>query len=240
MVLEPCTPFLAPDRWRRIMAPDCLACGLQPGDPFCPGCEADFAPATRARCPRCAARLATPCSAAAAPPCGACLANPPQFDATVALGDYRAPLDAMIRALKSSGRLDIGRALGSLLARRARPRLAPGSLVVPVPLALERWRERGYNQALELARPVAARLGMPLAPAALARTRHAVPQQRLGRAQRRHNVVGAFAAGVPLAGRTIVVVDDVMTTGATLDAAAAALRAGGARHITNLVVARTP
>jgi predicted amidophosphoribosyltransferase len=123
--------------WRRALAADCLACGLQRGAPFCRACEADFVPPSLARCPRCAARLPALRTAAGSvpPPCGACLAAAPCFDATIALGDYRAPLDAMVLALKSAGRLDIGRALGELLARRARSRLAPDCLVLPVPLA---------------------------------------------------------------------------------------------------------
>lgn len=240
--------------WRGALAADCLACGVHRGDPLCPGCEADFMPAMLARCAVCGARLRARQPASVEPPgaverggggaaarsCAHCLVQPPQYDATVVLGDYRAPLDAMVLALKAAGRLDLGRALGRMLALRAAPLLACGTLVIPVPLAGERLRSRGYNQALELARPVARLRGLRLAPGLLQRIRHGAPQQSLGRDQRRGNLHGAFTALPQVAGHAVAVVDDVMTTGATLDAVAAALRAAGAAQVTNLVVARTP
>jgi ComF family protein len=214
----------------------CVACGLAPGDPFCAGCEEDFAPATVARCAQCAA----PMPSGATPRCGQCLAHPPHFDATVALADYQAPVDAMVLALKSGARLDLGPALGRLLARRAAPIIAPGTLIIPVPLAFERLRERGFNQALELARPIARTLRQTLAVDVVARVRHGAPQQALDRAKRRANLAGAFVARAPLGDRTVVLVDDVLTTGATLDALAAVVKKAGAVRVTNLIVARTP
>lgn len=214
----------------------CVACGLAPGDPFCPGCEEDFAPATVARCAQCAA----PMPAGAAPRCGQCLAHPPHFDATIALADYQAPVDAMVLALKSGARLDLGPAFGRLLARRAAPLIAPGALIVPVPLSLERLRQRGFNQALELARPIARGLRQPLAADAVERVRHGAPQQALDRARRRANLAGAFVARAPFDGRAVVLIDDVLTTGATLDALAAVVKKAGAARVTNLIVARTP
>jgi ComF family protein len=242
------------DLWHRALAADCLACGVHPGNPLCSGCEADFMPATLVRCAVCGARLGARQPAGGEPPgaidrggggvaarsCARCLVQPPQYDATVVLGDYRAPLDAMVLALKAAGRLDLGRALGRMLALRAAPQLARVTLVIPVPLASERLRSRGYNQALELARPVARLSGLTLAPALLQRIRHGVPQQSLGRDRRRDNLRGAFTALPQVAGHAVAVVDDVMTTGATLDAVAGALRAAGTARVVNLVVARTP
>ena len=213
----------------------CLACGIAPGDPFCGGCADDFVPAGAVRCPRCAVSLAVPAPAG----CGACLARPPRFDATMVLGDYRPPLSVMVRALKSGARLDVGAALGHLLATRAAGRVAPGAWVVPVPLADDRLRRRGFNQALEIARPVARSLRLPLVPEAVVRRKPGRPQQGLDRRQRRANVRGAFAATLDLDRRDLVLVDDVMTTGATLDALAAAVRERGARRITILALART-
>jgi ComF family protein len=223
-------------RWWNIAAARCIACGLGRGDPFCAGCEDDFAPAAAARCPQCGARV----PGTAVQRCGPCIARPPRFDATVVLADYEAPIAAMVLALKSGARLDLGPAFGRLLACRAAAHLAPGTWIVPVPLALPRLRERGFNQALELARPLARAAARELAPAAVARVRHRAPQKALDRAHRRANLAGAFVAEVGFGGREVALVDDVLTTGATLDALAAVVKRAGAGRVTNLVVARTP
>jgi ComF family protein len=164
--------------------------------------------------------------------------HPPRFAATIALADYAPPVDAMVAALKFHNRLDLGRAFGLLLAERAAA--WQGDAVVALPLAPARLRERGYNQAEEIARALAARLARPLLRQVLARTRHCPSQQGLRLAQRRTNVRGAFAAGPAAAGRHLLLVDDVLTSGSTLDAAAAALIGAGALSVTACVVARTP
>jgi ComF family protein len=216
----------------RVCRPACAVCSLAPG-PVCPACESDFFPPARARCAVCALPLATPETA-----CGQCLAKAPQFAHATALGDYVPPVDGMVMALKSGARLDLAAVFGRLLAERAPP--PPGALVAPIPLAFERLSERGFNQALQLARAYCAASGARLAPALLRRVRHAPPQQSLALAQRRRNVRGAFAvAGAP-AGATVLVVDDVMTSGSTMDEAARVLRAAGASAVHALVVARTP
>jgi ComF family protein len=181
---------------------------------------------------------------AAAGRCGACLRSPPAFDATIALADYAPPVDGLIIRLKFGHRLDIAAALGRLLAAPVAARTAPDACVIPVPLAFERQRSRGFNQAREIAR-VAARLARrTLLDGAVLRAHHRTPQESLSLTQRRSNVRGAFvvpeAARAALAGRRVVVVDDVMTTGSTLDEIARLLRDAGAAHIVNAVVARTP
>jgi ComF family protein len=233
---------------RHLLAPDCAVCGIAaadpPGSPVCAPCRADFFPMATLRCRICANRLPTRARVACADTttgldvCGRCLTRPPHFAATIALADYAPPVDAMVAALKFHNRLDLGRAFGLLLAERARA--WQGDAVLALPLAAPRLCERGYNQAEEIARVVAARLGRPLLRHALLRVRHCASQQGLRLAQRRSNVRGAFAAGPAAAGLHLLLVDDVLTSGSTLDQAAAALRRAGALSVTNAVVARTP
>ena len=227
---------------RRVLMPSCIVCGLDVtgahGEPVCPACLDDFFPADCVRCRICAIRL--PAGRAVSPDlaCGRCLARPPQFDASVALADYAAPVDGMIAALKFHARLDLGWAFGWLLAQRMQN--LDFDAVVPVPLSPQRLRERGYNQAEEIARAISVQLRRPLLRDALVRQRHRPAQQELGLAQRRTNVRGAFAVGRPPAVRRLLLVDDVLTTGSTLDDAATCLRRAGARVIINAVAARTP
>ncbi|MCS6944331.1 MAG: phosphoribosyltransferase family protein [Sutterellaceae bacterium] len=143
-------------------------------------------------------------------------------------------------ALKFGHHLALARALGQLLGQRARVCKGSGALVTAVPLAFERQAERGFNQALEVARAAAARLRLPLASDLLVRVRHAPPQEGLTRQQRQRNVRGAFAVHRSCRGLHVLVVDDVMTSGATLAEVARTLKAAGAARVTNLVVARTP
>jgi ComF family protein len=220
-------------RWLR---PACAICATTPGAPqVCAACAADFLAADTPRCRCCG--IAVPARVAR---CARCLRDAPHFDETIALADYRAPIDGLIVALKFAHRLDLAAVLGGLLARRAAGSgLAPTALA-PVPLAAERLTERGFNQALEIGRAAAAVLGWPLEPRLLVRVRHAVAQESLDLAQRRRNVRGAFAVRGDVRGRAVTVIDDVMSSGATLDEVAAALKAAGATRVANLVVARTP
>ena len=211
----------------------CLLCrGAAAQGLLCAACDADLPRLDRALCPRCA----VPSASGAI--CGRCLAHPPRFDATVAALAYRFPADVLVHALKFRGEL----ALAALLARLLAERIAPEPLVhfvLPVPLAARRLRERGYNQALEIARHVARATGARLAPEICERARDTPAQTDLPWSERAGNVRGAFRAGRALDGATIAVLDDVMTTGATLDEIAAALKDSGASYVVNWVVART-
>lgn len=215
-----------------LLRPSCAVCALAPG-PVCNECEADYFPIARHRCSVCAIALD-----AAAPVCGRCLTSPPHFHRTTALADYGPPVDGMVMALKFGARLDLGAAFGTLLARRVIPE--PDALVVPVPLSFERLSGRGFNQAAQIGRTYCAKSGARLALDAVRRIRHAPPQQTLALEDRRRNIRGAFEATLDLARHSVLVVDDVMTSGSTMDEIARVLTAAGARHIHALVVARTP
>ncbi len=220
---------------RRWTAPRCFVCGVARAAGVCEGCSNDFFGRECARCRLCAARV----PASGAELCAACLREPPSFDGTHALGDYAAPLDGLVIALKFGHRLAIARVLGQQLAERLRGVVAPGTLIVPVPLAFERHAERGFNQALEIARVLARRLALPLRPEVVLRIRHGAAQESLARDARRRNVRGAFAVRADMAGRDLLVVDDVMTSGATLAEIARVLKAAQAARVVNAVLART-
>ena len=231
---------LGPLFLRGLLAPDCALCGIAPGTPVCAGCAADFLPAGVRRCRVCALRLGP----AAGDLCGRCLREPPAFDATLALADYAAPIDGLIVALKFGHRLDLARSLGVLIGRMIDAAAPADAVVTAVPLAFERQRDRGFNQALEVARVAAAACRRPLLARALLRVRHRPAQEGLTLSERRRNVRGAFVvargAEPGLAGRSVIVVDDVMTSGSTLDEVARVLRRAGAARVINAVAARTP
>jgi len=169
--------------------------------------------------------------------CGACLAHPPAYERTLAALTYRYPVDRLIPALKYQGRLALAPALGACLAARLGDAPRP-DLLVPMPLHPARLRERGFNHASELARVVAHRLELVLETRLCRRTRDTPPQQGLKRDARRRNVRGAFSCVRPVAGLHIALLDDVMTSGTSLDELAASLKQAGAREVSNWVLAR--
>jgi ComF family protein len=207
----------------------CFLCRGRAQALLCPACDADLPRLARPLCPRCA--LDSPAGAL----CGRCLAQPPAYDATHAALAYEFPADALVQALKFRGELALAPLLGTLLAERVRGQRV--DLVAPVPLSSVRLRRRGYNQALEIARHVRSEL---LEPMLCERMRDAPPQTDLPYDERQRNVRGAFRCTRSLVGATVAVVDDVMTTGATLDEMASTLKRAGAARVVNWVVARTP
>jgi ComF family protein len=209
---------------------------------LCGECREALVPLPRAACAVCARPLAAH-TLPADYRCDACRRSPPAFDLLLALWSYRPPLDAVIQGLKFR-RLDyLGRHLSLALAEGLRDRLAGCGCdgVVPVPLHWRRRLTRGYNQAERIARPLADRLALPFLPA-LSRRRATPPQSLLGRDDRLTNLRKAFEVPHPgrVRGLHLLLVDDVATTGATLDAAAKALKRAGAATVTALVAARTP
>ncbi|MEO5844492.1 MAG: phosphoribosyltransferase family protein [Caldimonas sp.] len=179
------------------------------------------------------------------PLCGACLTNPPPFDAALAAVDYRPPWDGLVTAFKFHGALDLAATFAAAIVAAERRRAAKQpTLLLPVPLAAARWRERGYNQAWELTRRVARRLAIAAEPGMLLRLRETAPQLALPLADRAGNVRGAFAIEpqrrAELLGRHVAIVDDVMTTAGTATELARIVKQAGAATVEVWVLARTP
>jgi len=173
------------------------------------------------------------------------MTSPPPFDAALAAVDYRPPWDRLVTAFKFHGALDLAPVFADAVVAAERQRATPRpSLVLPVPLAAARWRERGYNQAWELARRIARRIGLRAEPDLLLRLRETAHQLALPLADRAANVRGAFAVEprrrAELRGRHVAVVDDVMTTASTAAEIAAVVRQAGAATVEIWVLARTP
>jgi len=172
-------------------------------------------------------------------PCATCRTTTPRYDYARSAAIYEAPLREALHALKFAGRRALAGPLGDLAAEQCVASLPDGiEALIPVPLARERERERGFNQATLLARRIGRRLDVPTRPRWLARIRATRPQSDLSAAERRANVRGAFGASDRVAGRHVLLVDDILTTGATLDACARALQNAGAQRVGVLTVAR--
>lgn len=218
----------------RALPQHCALCAAASGERLlCLPCARSL-PALAAACPRCA--LPVPGSEV----CGACLRHPPPYSSAIAAFVYAFPVDRLVGRLKYAHDLALAGLLAQSLAaavvRRAGSPLP--DLIVPLPLAPARQRSRGFNQAMEIARPLARQLSRPIV-AALARERDGPAQAALARVARARNLRGAFAATDAIDGRHIAIVDDVMTTGATLSAAATACRRAGAARVDVWIVART-
>jgi ComF family protein len=214
----------------------CAVCRAWPAQPVCEQCVARFAQPA-ARCRRCALPVA-----AGVAECGRCLRSPPPLDACHAAVSYEFPWSALIGQFKFSGHAGWSRTF-ALLMRSApwvEPSLERADLVLPMPLSTQRLAERGFNQSLALARALAPDKS---AAGLLLKVRDTPAQSGLDRKERLRNVKGAFAIeplrAQQLRGRDIVLVDDVMTSGASLFTAAQLLREAGARRVTALVLART-
>jgi len=219
---------------RRALPQRCELCaGPSGAELVCNSCSRDL-PRIGAACPVCA--LPTP----DAQVCGTCLAQPPAFDATVAAYAYAFPVDRLVQAFKYQGRLALAEWCAiAILTLRARRNAAPPQRLIALPLSAARQRERGYNQAAEIARQLAAQTRAPLVTRGVRRIRATQPQTALPWPERARNVRDAFACDIDLSGLDVVVVDDVMTTGATLAEFARTLKSAGAARVENWVVART-
>jgi ComF family protein len=218
----------------------CLLCGGAGDDgvDLCRDCAAGL-PRNELACSVCAEPL--PATDEATRICGECLLDPPAFDAGFVPFRYAYPLDHLVRGLKFRGELACGRALGQVFARCVLERGEPlPETIVPVPLAPRRYRERGYNQATELALAIRAVTGVSVTTELVIRQRDTPEQAGLDRSARRTNVKGAFTALAPLRARRVAILDDVVTTGSTVRELACVLRQAGAEHIVVWAIARTP
>lgn len=215
----------------------CRLCAARTGTgtPLCAACRADL-PWITAACQRCARPLPPAQSLAV---CGACQRQSPRFTAATALLRYRPPADYLVRRLKFSGELALVPLLADPLAQRlaARAERLP-ELVIPVPLHPARRRARGFNQATLLARRVARILGIGVDARLCRRQRNTEPQSLLPAAMRRGNVRGAFrVAGMPGSGH-VAILDDVMTTGHTVEELTRVLQHAGVQRVEVWVIAR--
>jgi len=212
----------------------CVLCGALANGTLCPDCGADL-PFIERGCKRCAMPLT---GAGDELECGECQRRPPAFDLTVIPLLYAPPVDVLITRFKFRSKLQLAATFATLVAERVRSDPLP-DVIVPVPLHPIRVRERGFNQSLELARALSRQLSVPLSKRALTRTRHTQPQTNLDLRHRRRNLVGAFCAAEQDLPAHVALVDDVMTTGATVAAAATELKRVGAETVSVWAIART-
>ena len=225
-----------------FLPPACPLCGAEfipsPSHPLCRPCLAGISPAASQRCPRCS--LPYPSENGTDHLCERCLRQPPAFSWVVAVGQYRDHLRDAVHRFKYRGGIGLDRALGDLLAAAVtaeRPDFRP-DLLVPVPLHPGRLRQRTYNQALLLARHLARQWRLPVAARLLVRCRPTAPQQGLDAAARRQNLRGAFALRSPVPAARVLLIDDVLTTGATAEACCRTLLEGGAGEVGVAVLGR--
>lgn len=224
---------------RSLGPSQCEVCRQWAASRLCPLCIDRFA-APQPRCGRCGLRVAT-----ALPACGACLREAPPFSATQCAVDYGFPWDGLIIAFKFHGQPELAHTLAPpmVAAVRRSAEVLPHA-VLPVPLSSQRLAQRGYNQAWELARWTAGALRLPAWPEVLSRPLDTDHQASLGRAERQRNLRGAFlvepAHRARVQGKHLALVDDVMTTGATVREATTELLRAGAARVDVWVLARTP
>lgn len=227
-----------------VWPPTCAACGERLVDTppypesaaFCPGCRETLVPVSSPRCPACGLPFE---SSGDDHLCGRCLALPPPFRAAHIPLQYGGALKAAVSRLKYRSAPWLQRPLGNLLAR-AIPSTVEANIVVPVPLHPRRLSRRGFNQSALIASVVARSLGRPLVTGSLRRVVDTPPQARHGRDERLEALVGAFAVPRPgpVEGRAVLLVDDVVTTTATVRSASRALAAAGALRIDIAALAR--
>lgn len=216
-----------------LPAQPCVLCGaMSHHGLWCAACEADLPYLDTGHCPVCAL------PSAQGEVCGQCLKKPPPFSQTTAVFGYHYPINKLIQMMKYGEQLPLAHAFALQLARKIDLAERP-DYVIAMPLHPTRLRERGFNQSLLIAQTVAHQHRLKLLPHACQRIRATEPQTSLPKDQRAKNMRGAFQCSVDLTGKHIALVDDVLTTGASLSALATAVQACGAAKIENWVVART-
>lgn len=216
--------------WRSLFKQNCMLCAATETTSLglCRPCETELPHLSEEHCNQCALP-------SHAETCGRCLSNPPAFDKTDALFDYVFPINAVIQAYKYNQQLQTSWMLGSLLGNKVS---ATGiDMIVPMPMHPQRLKERGFNQALEIAK------NLPSAQIVnyqdVVRIKNTSPQASLPLKARAKNIRNAFQTNIELTGLRIAIVDDVMTTGASLNELAKTLKKAGANHVECWVIART-
>ncbi|MDO8294730.1 MAG: double zinc ribbon domain-containing protein [Gallionella sp.] len=218
---------------RVLPAQPCVLCGSMSHDGlWCVACDRALPYLEAAHCPSCA--LPTPTGEV----CGQCLKHPPLLARTTAVFGYAFPLDKLVQAMKYGEQLALAHTFAGKLACRIDRTDLP-DCIIPMPLHPAKLRKRGFNQSQLLAAGVARGLGLELLPHACQRVRDTPPQSALPWKERKKNMRNAFCCDADLTGRRIALVDDVLTTGASLNALAEAVQKRGAVEISAWVVART-
>ena len=220
-----------------VFPPVCARCG-RAGWILCPNCSATLPQTPAAICHRCGRIDETPDSLGPNSLCRECRAHPSPLVQMRAPLRYQEPTSTLIHRYKYEGYFALAGPLAQFLIAGWPVWEQPPDLILPIPLHARRRRQRGYNQSELLARPLARALGIAVDTAVLQRTRHTVPQVGLGPDERQANVRGAFEAGAAVTGRHVLLIDDVLTTGATMSAAAEALLAAGAAGVAAYCLAR--
>ncbi|MFU8787841.1 MAG: ComF family protein [Methylobacter sp.] len=220
-----------------LLPPTCILCGSPGYDSrdICYCCDQHL-PRNNQRCYRCAAELKTPTSAPTL--CGRCLSRQPAFDETMAAFIHQGAIRHLINNLKFNAQYKNARLLGLLLADHLKQNAELPDLIMPVPLHKARYRERGFNQAIEIARTVGKELHIPLDLGSCRRHRNTQHQTRLSAKKRRKNLKNAFSVIKPIHAQHIALLDDVMTTGSTAHELASILKKNGVSRVDVWVCAR--
>ncbi|HET7159594.1 MAG TPA: ComF family protein [Burkholderiales bacterium] len=214
-----------------MLCAHCVLCGAESlAGRLCAGCAAALPRMPIKRCDTCALPLPSGRT------CGPCLTHPPYYDRITAAMPYAFPVDALVQSYKYAGDLSLARVLADTLVRVVSTDV---DAVIAMPLAPARLRERAFNQAQELARRVSSSLTLPLLTHACRKISDTAVQATLPFSARARNVRGAFVCDADLQGLRVAIVDDVMTTGATLNELARVLKRAGSVHVRGWVVART-
>ncbi len=228
-----------------ILPTSCAFCNSPVGDSgvpfFCSQCWSDFTLLTGALCPVCGKQFESPETLTHSPDhrCLSCRNSPPAYDQAISIGSFEGPLREAIHQFKYRPCKSLGRPLALWMSRYIRP-IADIDCIIPVPLHLSRLRWRGFNQALILAHELSRVFFLPLSYDNLIRMRPTRPQVELSGEERIRNVAGAFTLRSPdkIMDREVLLIDDVFTTGATMNECASVLKAAGASGVTALTIAR--
>lgn len=224
----------------RHLPSQCAVCHSWPSQPLCQQCVETFGQ-PRIRCKTCALPVME-----GQAHCTGCLSKPPLLDAALAAVDYTYPWSQLVQEFKFKERIGWANSISSLMRNTpwVEPALENADLIIPMPLSVERLNERGFNQVLELAKTLCGDTPQKINTLLLHRTQHTAPLSTMDRKQRQQSVQHAYSINHQhlhlLKGKKVVLLDDVMTTGASLQSAAKVLLDAGAAHITALVFARTP
>lgn len=217
---------------KRIFKQDCLMCAAPANNTLslCQVCIDSLPPAPSPSCQQCG--LATQGEV-----CGNCLKHPPHYDETTALFSYAFPADAILQHYKYNNALYLSQTFGYLLAEEMMH--FDIDAIIPMPLHPTRLQERGFNQSLEIAKVIAKQLNLVIDAASCSKTKNTPPQASLPLKERLKNMKGAFNCKQSMAGKHIALIDDVMTTGASLNELAKTIKQAGAAKVSCYVLART-